>query len=325
MAMLPIIFETTTASKSLDHITPLDHVLALVSIGVGIYYVLNNAFYYNLVEGLTIISPIEKAVGVLLVALSVEACRRTIGWGLTSVVVVLLAYVVFGHMLVGGLYHDAIGLEYFIEMQSITNNGIFGVPLQVAATYAFLFMLFGGFYHHAGGGQLFFDLASALAGRAVGGAAKVSVVSSGLYGSISGSPTADVVTTGPITIPLMMRVGVPAVRAGAIEAAASTGGALLPPVMGSAAFLMVEFTGIPYQEIIKAGLLAGLLYYVGVFAMIHFDAQRFGEGGIEEQHIVGLGTALRRGWRHVLPIVGLLYFLVEGYSPTTHAVAPAAT
>ena len=131
-------------------------------------------------------------------------------------------------------------------------------------------------------------------------------------------------TTGPITIPLMMRVGIPPTRAGAIEAAASTGGALLPPVMGSAAFLMVEFTGIPYDEIIKAGAFAGLLYYVGVFTIIHFDAQRYGEERIEEDLIVGLWTALRRGWLHLLPIVGLLYFLIEGYSPTYVAAGSTA-
>ena len=252
----------------------------------------------------------------VLVELSVEACRRTIGWGLTSVVMVLIAYVAFDQLLEGELHHDAIDLPYFLTLQTLTHVGIFGAPIQVAATYAFLLVLFGAFYQRAGGGQLYFDLAAIAAGRTVGGPAKACVVSSGLYGSISGSPTADVVTTGPITIPLMKRVGVSAVRAGAIESSASTGGALLPPVMGAVAFLMVEFTGIPYADIIIAGAIIALLYYFGVFLLIHFEAQRLNEGRIAEEDIVGLKTALKRGWVHFLPIVALVYFLVNGYSPT---------
>jgi len=314
--VLPIVFLTTTISKAFPRITILDYVLAALSLAVGSYYVLNDTYYYNFVEGITAIPPLEQVVGITLVALSVEACRRTIGWGLTSVVIILLAYVAFGHLLEGELYHDRIDLPYFLTLQSLTHVGIFGAPVQVAATYAFLFVLFGSFYQRAGGGQLFFDIASIVAGRSVGGPAKACVVSSALYGSISGSPTADVVTTGPITIPLMKRVGVSAVRAGAIESSASTGGALLPPVMGAVAFMMVEFTGIPYAEIIVAGIIIALLYYLGVFLLIHYEAQRFGEGQIDEADIVTLRVALKRGWVHFLPIFALVYFLVNGYSPT---------
>ena len=324
IAMLPVLFLTTTTSKAFDRLMVVDYALALLSAAVGLYFAINNRFYYNIVEGVTPIPALEQAVAVVIVALSVEACRRSIGWGLTGVVVALLAYVMFGDLLIGGLHHDPIELPYFVTMQTVTHNGVFGVPLQVAATYAFLFVLFGTFYQRTGGGQLFFDVAAALAGRAVGGPAKACVVSSGLYGSISGSASADVATTGPITIPLMKSTGIPAVRAAAIESAASSGGALLPPVMGAVAFLMVEFTGIPYDEIIKAGVLAALLYYFGVFLLIHFDAQRFDEGRIDEALIVGFRTAFRRGWLHILPLAGLIYFLVEGYSPTYVAAGSTA-
>ena len=296
VGVLPIVFLTTTGSKAYTRLNVVDLILAAVSLAVGVYYVLNDDYYYNFVEGITSIPALEQAVGVVLVALSVEACRRTIGWGLTSVVLVLIAYVAFGQLLEGELHHDAIDLPYFLTLQTLTHVGIFGAPIQVAATYAFLFVLFGAFYQRAGGGQLFFDLAAVAAGRTVGGPAKACVVSSGLYGSISGSPTADVVTTGPITIPLMKRVGVSSVRAGAIESSASTGGALLPPVMGAVAFMMVEFTGIPYAEIIIAGSIIALLYYFGVFLLIHFEAQRLNEGRIAEEDIVGLKAALKRGW-----------------------------
>ena len=166
------------------------------------------------------------------------------GWGLTTLLVAMLAFTAFGRWMPGPLRHDNFSLNYFIEMMTIQENGIFGAPLEVAATYAFLFVLFGNFYNKAGGGQLFFDVASAVTGRMRGGAAKACVTASGLYGSISGSPTADVATTGPLTIPIMMKQGVPPTRAAAIEATSSSGGAMLPPVMGAVAFIMADITNI---------------------------------------------------------------------------------
>src|SRR3954462_12057489 len=178
--------------------------------------------------------------GLVLLGLVIELCRRSTGWGLTTLVAVLLTFTVFGSWMPGALRHDNFGIVYFIEMMTITENGIYGAPLEVAATYAFLFVLFGSFYEKSGGGQLFFELAGAVTGRMRGGAAKACVTASGLYGSISGSPTADVATTGPLTIPIMKKMGIPAARAGAIEATASSGGAMLPPVMGAVAFIMSD-------------------------------------------------------------------------------------
>ncbi|MEQ8696482.1 MAG: TRAP transporter fused permease subunit, partial [Bauldia litoralis] len=324
LVMLPVIFLTTTVSRAVHRITPLDYALAAASVAVCVYYIANDSFYRTLIEGVTPIPEHEIFVGIVTVLLSIEACRRSVGWGLTSVLLILLAYVFFGHFLSGELHHDPIRIDYFVQLQTVLSvDGIFGTPLEVAATYAFLFVLFGSFYQRAGGGVFFFELATALCGRAVGGPAKACVVSSALYGSISGSPTADVVTTGPITIPLMTRTGISAKRAAAIEAAASSGGALLPPVMGTVAFLMVGFTGLAYEAIVKAGALVAILYYFGVFMAVHAEAKRSGQGQIEESQLVGLVAALRRGWRQMLPIVALLYFLVEGYTPTY--VAAGAT
>lgn len=317
LVMLPVIFLTTTASRAVQRLTVFDYGLAAASVAVSVYYVANDHFYQTLIEGVTPIPGYEIAVGIVTVVLSVEACRRSVGWGLTGVVAVLFAYVFFGHFLVGELHHDPIRIDYFVQLQTVLSvDGIFGTPLQVAATYAFLFVLFGSFYQRAGGGQFFYEIAIAVCGRAVGGPAKACVVSSGLYGSISGSPTADVVTTGPITIPLMVRTGISPQRAAAIEAASSSGGALLPPVMGTVAFLMVGFTGLSYDAIIKAGALVALLYYFGVFMAVHAEAKRGGQSRIDESEIVGLIAALRRGWRQLLPIVVLLYLLVKGYTPT---------
>ena len=314
MALLPLVFLTTTVSKLVPRRIAADYVLAALAFASGLYYVVNAEFYQDVIFGLTEISALERAVGFLAVALSFEASRRCVGLGLTTIVAVLLLYSAFGHYLPPPLHHKQIGHEYFIVMQTITENGVFGLPLQVAGTYVLLFVLFGSLYQRAGGGQLFFDVAAAIAGRTIGGPAKACVVSSGFYGSVSGSPVADVVTTGPITIPLMVRTGIAPVRAGAIEAAASCGGAMLPPVMGAVAFLMSEFTAIEYHNIVVAGLLSALLYYYAVFTFIHVEARRFGEGTMAGESLPSIFEALRRGWPNTIPLAVLIYLLAKGYS-----------
>jgi TRAP-type uncharacterized transport system fused permease subunit len=214
----PIAFLTTTASPKRKHLAWTDVVLAALSLAVALYYIVLNDRFLNWSRGFSQPTGGDIAAGFALLALTVELCRRSVGWGLTTLVVLLLAFTVLGRWMPGALRHDNFGITYFIEMMTIMENGVFGAPLEVAATYAFLFVLFGSFYEKSGGGQLFFDLASAVTGRMRGGAAKACVTASGLYGSISGSPTADVATTGPLTIPIMKKMGVPAARAGAIEA-----------------------------------------------------------------------------------------------------------
>src|SRR5947207_1841648 len=231
----PIAFLTTTGSPRRKQLAWTDVVLAALSLAVALYYILYNDRFLNWSRGFSQPTTADVIVGFALVALVIELCRRSVGWGLTSLVLMLLVFTFFGHWMPGPLRHDNFGVPYFIEMMTIMENGVFGAPLEVAATYTFLFVLFGSFYEKSGGGQLFFDLASAVTGRMRGGAAKACVTASGLYGSISGSPTADVATTGPLTIPIMKRMGIPAARAGAIEATASSGGAMLPPVMGAVA------------------------------------------------------------------------------------------
>jgi TRAP transporter 4TM/12TM fusion protein len=250
--------------------------------------------------------------GLLLIC--VELCRRTVGFGLTSILLALLAYSAFGHLLSGSFRHPPVEYLYFLEMQVIGIDGIFGSPLYVAASYAFLFVLFGNFYVISGGGKLFFDLAAAVTGRMKGGPAKACVFSSGLYGSISGSPVADVATTGPISIPIMKRIGIPAERAGAIEAAASTGGSMLPPVMGAVAFIMSNFTGIPYNLICQYAALPALGYYLGIFALVHLEAVRLDLPRLPEADIVGLRAAIVTNWTALVPLGVLIWLLVSGYS-----------
>ena len=320
----PIAFLTTTANPRRAHLASTDIALAALSVGVAVYYIVLNDRFLNWSRGFSMASTGDVIAGFTLLALVIELCRRSVGWGLTSLVILLLVFTVFGHWMPGPLRHENFGVPYFIEMMTITENGIFGAPLEVAATYAFLFVLFGSFYEMAGGGQLFFELASAVTGRMRGGAAKACVTASGLYGSISGSPTADVATTGPLTIPIMTRMGIPPARAGAIEATASSGGAMLPPVMGAVAFIMSDLTNIPYASIARASVLPALLYYLSIYLLVHNEAVRNNEAPLPQDQIVPLSKALAHGWRHLLPIGALIALLVAGYTPVYVAAGATA-
>jgi len=313
--MFPIAFLTTTISKSVERITWFDAVLgALGSIlAAGLAYY--EPRYHTWMQSFDQLTTYEIWGGLGLVALSLEMVRRATGWPLLLISFAFLAYVVWGGGISGSFSHGGVDLTYFLEMQAITMDGLIGVPLYVAATYAFLFVLFGAFFQLSGGGQLFFDIAACSTGGMVGGPAKACVVSSALYGSVSGSPTADVATTGPITIPLMERFGISKKQAAATEAAASSGGALLPPVMGAVAFLMADMTGILYRDILIAGLLSACLYYMGVFSLVHFECRRLGIKPMLAEERVTLIVALRRGWPSLIPIFVLTYFLLSGFSP----------
>jgi TRAP transporter 4TM/12TM fusion protein len=320
----PIAFLTTTANPRRQRLAWTDVVLAGLSLAVALYYIVLNDKFLNWSRGFSEVTTADSVVGFTLLALVIELCRRSVGWGLTSLVIVLLVFTVFGRWMPGALHHDNFGVPYFIEMMTIMENGIFGSPLEVAATYAFLFVLFGSFYEKAGGGQLFFELASGVTGRMRGGAAKACVTASGLYGSISGSPTADVATTGPLTIPIMKRMGIPPARAGAIEATASSGGAMLPPVMGAVAFIMSDLTGIAYKSIAWASVLPALLYYYSIYLLVHNEAVRHDEPRLPEDQIVPVWRALKNGWRHLLPIGALIALLVAGYTPVYVAAGATA-
>jgi len=313
--LLPISFLTTTATARAARLTPVDVIFAAAGCIASGWFAAHTDRFDNWVTGFSSLSPGDTAAGVTLFLLCVELCRRSVGLGLTAILFTLLAYVAFGQHIGGSFRHAGVTFDYFLEMQVVGTDGIFGAPLYVAASYAFLFVLFGNFYVASGGGQLFFDLAAALTGRSIGGPAKACVVSSGLYGMISGSPVADVATTGPVTIPVMKRLGISAERAGAIEAASSAGGAMMPPVMGAVAFIMSNFTGIPYYLICQYAALPAVGYYLGVFALVHLEAVRLNLGRVPEDEIVGLKIALIRNWPRLVPIGVLLLLLYQGFSP----------
>ena len=264
--------------------------------------------------------PWHLVFGTIICVLTIELTRRTTGLGLTVIVLAFVAYNLFGHLLQGVLSHGYIDYNHFLDIMVYTTDGIMGLPARVAATYAFMFVMFGTFLYYAKGSDFFYDFAAAISGRQVGGPAKIAVVSSGMYGMISGSPTSDVVTTGAITIPMMIRLGYRPSVAAAIEVAASTGGSLMPPVMGSAAFIMAEYTGIEYVDIAKAALLPALLYYVGVFSQVHFRAYRLGLGALSPDQIPKFTATLRKGGLFIIPMAVLVWALLAGYTPTMVAV-----
>ena len=241
-----------------------------MSAASGVYFWWNLDDITNRITLFDALSPWELTFGIMIVLLVLEATRRSVGAGLTLIVLIFITYNLFGHLLSGELAHGYISIGHFIDTTVYTTDSIYGVPVRVAATYAFLFVLFGTMLAQAGGADFFYRIGALLAGRTTGGTAKIAVVSSGAYGMISGSPVSDVVTTGAVTIPTMERAGYRSDIAGGIEVAASTGGSIMPPVMGSVAFIMAEYTGIPYDQIAIAAIIPAALYYLGVIVQVHY-------------------------------------------------------
>src|SRR6056297_1523614 len=258
--------------------------------------------------------PSDIYMGGIMVFLVIEATRRTVGWPLPIVAILSLCYALFGPYLPSMFAHAGFPFSDLASFEYLRTDGIFGVPLGVSASFIFLFVLFGAVLNISGAGQFFIDLAFALTGKSRGGPAKAAVVSSALMGSVSGSSVANTVTTGSFTIPLMKSVGYPAHFAGAVEAASSTGGQIMPPVMGAAAFVMAQFLGISYWTIVVSAAIPALLYFFSIFTMVHFRAGREGIKGIPEEKLPKVGVVLKKGWHLLLPVVILIVFLAWGYS-----------
>ncbi len=320
--IIAIAFLTVGASPNSnpDRPSAIDYTLSAASFITGVYFFVKAPEILDRISLLSPLSGWDLLFGVVMVVLTLEIARRTTGAGLTLVVLIFIAYNFFGHLLGGVLQHGEIDWVHFIDIMVYTTDGIMGLPARVAATYAFMFVLFGVVLYAAKGAEFFYDFAASLSGGRPGGPAKVAVISSGMYGMISGSPTADVVTTGSVTIPVMRRLGYKPEVAAAIEVAASTGGSIMPPVMGSAAFIMAEYTGIDYRDIALAALLPALLYYICVYSQVHFRAIRLGLGALDPSQIPGLLATLRKGALFFVPLIVLVSALLYGYTPTMVAI-----
>ena len=257
----------------------------------------------------------DWVIGVVTVALVFEAARRVMGWGLPIICGVFLLYGLFGQQLPGDLAHRGFGVDQIVSTLGFGTEGIYGTPTYVSSSYIFLFILFGAFLEQAGMINLFNDFAMGMVGHTRGGPAKVSVISSGLMGTINGSGVANVVTTGQFTIPLMKRFGYSPAFAGGVEATSSMGGQIMPPVMGAVAFIMAETINVPYVAIVKAALIPAILYFITAFWMVHLEAGRKGLDGLPKDQCPNPWTAVRLRWYLLLPLVGLVVLLFSGYTP----------
>src|SRR3989441_2935555 len=258
---------------------------------------------------------IDVVVGVLFALLLLEASRRHIGSALVALALAFVVYAFVGPGLPSFLSHGGVGALKLIDQQMLTTGGVFGIPTLVSATYIYLFVLFGAVMANGGLLRFFTDLGLAVAGSTRGGAGKVAVISSGLFGTVNGSAIANAVTTGSLTIPLMMRAGYRPAFAAGVEATASMGGQLIPPVMGAAAFIMAETLGVPYATIALSAAIPGVLYFVAVGVMVHFEAGRQGLPVLSRSALPRLGSVLRRDFHLLAGPALLLYFLVDGRSP----------
>ena len=261
----------------------------------------------------------ELVLGTIFLLFCIEAARRTLGWVFPIIALVSMVYARFGEMLPGILAHKNYPFERIVGNMFITTDGVFGMLAGISATYIFLFILFGAMLRAAGGGEFFINLSFALFGHVRGGPAKIAVVASSLFGMLSGSGTANVAGTGQITIPLMKRSGYAPHFAGAVETVSSAGGLLMPPIMGSAVFIIMEVLGVNYVTIMKAAGLTAVLYYVGLFLMIDIEAQKMGMKGLPKEELPSLKKTFQEGWYFVIPIFVLIFFLVYSKVSVTRA------
>lgn len=304
-------------SWSREHLHWIDAILAVVATAMPLYIVI---FYKELVYRAGMATTIDMVIGALGILLVLEAARRVVGWPLVTVALIFIAYAFAGPHIPGTFGHRGVQLELLVDHLFFTTEGIFGIPLGVSSTFIFLFILFGAYLDKTGLGRFFIDLANAVAGWASGGPAKVAVISSGLMGTVSGSSVANVVGTGSFTIPMMKKLGYRPEFAGAVEAAASTGGQLMPPIMGAAAFLMADFVGIPYIQIVKAAIIPALLYYTGVMIGVHLEAKKNGLRGMSRDELPNVLRLLMDRGHLALPLIAIVYLLVAGYTPMRAAL-----
>ncbi|WP_439886879.1 TRAP transporter permease [Pseudomonas sp. MBLB4123] len=291
---------------------PLAWLLGLAGMATAAY---QWVFEADLIQRSGDLTGMDMFIGLVLIGLVFEAARRVMGIALPLICGLFLAYGLLGQYLPGDLAHRGYGLDQIVNQLSFGTEGFYGTPTYVSATYIFLFILFGAFLEQAGMIKLFTDFAMGLFGHKLGGPAKVSVVSSALMGTITGSGVANVVTTGQFTIPLMKRFGYKPAFAGGVEATSSMGSQIMPPIMGAVAFIMAETINVPFFEVAKAALLPALLYFGSVFWMVHLEAKRANLQGLPKDQCPDPWAAVKQRWYLLIPLFILVYLLFSGRTP----------
>ncbi len=312
--MVVFLMYAPTRRSSKDGLPLHDILLCLAGAATAVYIILDFDRLVGRWQYVDPVTSLDLIFGTLLIVLLLEATRRVVGLPLTLLGIAFLLFGYFGAFLPGTFRHKGFPLWWIVDQMYMGTDGIYGIPTGVSSTYAFTFIMFGAFLHRSGAGAFFIQLATALAGRWRGGPAKVGVISSAFFGTISGASTVNVFATGSFTIPMMKRLGYGPAFAGAVEATASTGGQIMPPVMGVAVFIMVELTGINYLEIIKMAAIPAVLYFLAVFMMVDFEAAEVGLRGMPKEELPDLRRVLKQGFHHFIPPIGLVYVLLLEYT-----------
>lgn len=317
VVILAYLLYPATAKGSRKKIAMMDYVFAAAFFALIAYYILN---FNAIINRSGMYNTTDVIVGILATLLLLEACRRVVGFPIVVIASVFILYAYFGRHIPGLLSHRGYGIERIATHLFYTTEGIIGLPLGTAATYIFLFILFGAFLEKTGIGEFFIEIANAIAGWAPGGPAKVAVITSALEGTISGSSVSNTVSSGAFTIPLMKSLGYKPEFAAAVEAAASTGGQIMPPIMGAAAFLIAETVGIPYLEVAKAAILPALLYFTGIWIMVHYEAKKLGLVGIPRDQLPNPWKVLKDKGHLMLPLVVIMVLLGMDRTPVYAAL-----
>lgn len=286
-----------------------DVILAIIGAASWSYITIN---FDSLVRRAGIYTSTDIIIGIIGILLVFEACRRIVGLPILIISIVFIIYALFGAYAPGFLNHRGYSLQRLVSHLFYNTEGIMGTPIGASATFIFLFIFFGALLDKTGIGQFFIDICNAIAGGFDGGPAKVAVLTSAMFGTVSGSSVSNTVGTGSFTIPMMKSLGYRPEFAGAVEASASTGGQLMPPIMGAAAFLMAESLGIPYMEVAKAAIIPAILYFTGIFIMVHLEAKKTGLKGLSRDSLPKIGELLMKKGYLVIPLLTIIYFFVLG-------------
>ena len=312
LALVFLLYPATSKQSKTSGIPFYDYILAGLGVASSLYLVF---FFNDLVMRAGLPTTTDLVMGFILIATLLEATRRISNPILPCLAIAALLYCYFGRYMPQMLAHRDFSVARIVNHMYLGTEGIFGTPLEVSSTFVFMFILFGAVLEKTGLGRFIIDLSMAIAGWSTGGPAKVAVVSSGLMGTVSGSSVANVCTTGMFTIPLMKSVGYQPYFAGAVEAVASTGGQIMPPVMGAGAFIMAQFLGVPYIQVAIAAIVPALLYYFAVMVQVHFEACRLGLKGIPWSQLPPIWPLLKSKGFLLIPLVAIIYFLLAGYTP----------
>ena len=317
-----MLFPARIGGESDNRLRWYNWVLAIFATSIGLYMSFN---YMRIMEAGGDYSQLDYIVAGFGIALTMEAARRVVGLPIVIMSAFFLVYAYFGAYFPGFMAHRGYSLERIASHMYLTTEGILGIPLGVAATFIYLFILFGSFREKTGIGQLFIDMSNAVAGWASGGPAKMAVITSALEGTVSGSSVANTVESGSLTIPMMKRLGYRPEFAAAVEASASTGGQIMPPIMGAAAFIMAEFLNVPYLTIAKAAAIPACLYFFGVFMEVHFEAKRCNLRGLSRDELPKFTDVMKERGHLIIPLFAIILFLSIGFTPLYAALMGLVT